>query len=704
VGTNATTVDLVSGASPSAYGSAVTFTATVKTNGFAVGGISGDTVTFYDGTVQLGTGTVNSSGQATYTTSATQLSAVTHSIKAVYAGDATYAASTNSPALSQTINPATVTAALTGSVSRNYNGTTAATMAAGNYTLSGVVGSDTVTLNNPSSGTFDTRNVGTGKTITVTGLAISGSSATNYSLASTAASGSVGTINKTNITVTAAANTKPYDTTASAAAAPAVITGSLQTGDTATFTESYDTANAGSGKTLTPSGSITDGNGGGNYNLSLVSSANGTITPATLMYTANSASMTYGAAVPVLSGGVGGFLGGDNQGNATSGTMLFTTPATSSSGAGTYAINGSGLSAFNGNYTFAQAAINASALAINPFAASLTGNHGYDGTDTITAGDLSVANKIDGDDVIVASGSGTVAGANLGLQAITSFGTLALGGAAAGNYTLAGADGSVTIVPGSVTTTNLLALDRAYDGTTNATLIVTNAVLVGVVIGENVTLITSNAVGFFADPNAGTNKPVTVTGLALDGDSVTNYVLVEPTVVTATISPLPVTITLGITANSKIFDGTTAATLASNSVVLSGMLGGDESNINLSTNGCTATFAAPDVGTGIAVTVGNLSLTGSAAGNYSVMPPTGLAADILPLLTPALSGISRAAGAAQLSFSGPAGQNYKVLATDDLTLPLNQWTVLTSGTFGTDPVTFMDSSVHQRRFYRIVSP
>ena len=159
----ATTVVLTSGANPSTYGNAVTFTATVKTNSVAVGNISGETITFYDGATSLGTGTLNSSGQAAYTTSAAQLSATTHSITAGYGGDTAYAGSTNSPALSQTVNQATLTAGLTGTVSKTYNGTTTATLASGNYTLSAVVSGDTVTLNNPTSGTYDTKNQGTAR-------------------------------------------------------------------------------------------------------------------------------------------------------------------------------------------------------------------------------------------------------------------------------------------------------------------------------------------------------------------------------------------------------------------------------------------------------------------------------------------------------------------------------------------------------------
>jgi len=278
-----TTVGLITSSNPSTYGNAVTFTATVRTNGVAVGGISGETVTFYDGGTQLGTGTVNGSGQAAYATSATQLSAVTHSITAGYGGDAVYAGSTNSPALSQTVNQATLTAGLTGTVSKPYDGTTTATLAAGNYTLPGVVSGDTVTLNNPASGTYDTWNQGTGKTVTVTGLAISGASATNYTLSSSSTSGAMGTISA-----------------------------------------------------------------------------------ATLTYTANPANMIYGSAVPGLSGSVGGFVGSDTPASATTGTLAFTTPATSSSSVGLYAINGSGLTANNGNYTFVQAAGNVTALSLLP--------------------------------------------------------------------------------------------------------------------------------------------------------------------------------------------------------------------------------------------------------------------------------------------------------------------------------------------------
>src|SRR5205823_2903648 len=79
-----TTVTFSVDPNPAILGQPVTITATVSP-GAATG-----TVTFYDGATQLGTGTL-SGGKATYTTSTLALGS--HTIKASYAGDSTYATS-----------------------------------------------------------------------------------------------------------------------------------------------------------------------------------------------------------------------------------------------------------------------------------------------------------------------------------------------------------------------------------------------------------------------------------------------------------------------------------------------------------------------------------------------------------------------------------------------------------------------------------
>ena len=105
----ATLVSLVSSLSTSAFGQAVTFTATVKPASGS--GTPTGTVTFNDGATALGTGTL-SGGTATFTTSG--LGAGVHSITAVYGGDANFAGGT-SPVVMQTVNKAASSTSVTSS-------------------------------------------------------------------------------------------------------------------------------------------------------------------------------------------------------------------------------------------------------------------------------------------------------------------------------------------------------------------------------------------------------------------------------------------------------------------------------------------------------------------------------------------------------------------------------------------------------------
>jgi len=182
-GTSVTnTLVLTTSGSPSIYGKAVAFTATVQTNGVAVGNISGETVSFYDGAVSLGTGTLNGSGQATDPTGASQFSVATHSITAVYGGDNTYTGSTNSPVLSQTVNRATLTVSGVRAANKVYDGTAGATLF-GTPVLTGVVSNDDVSLSTGSvTASFVDPAVGFSKPVTVSGYSLLGTATGNYSL------------------------------------------------------------------------------------------------------------------------------------------------------------------------------------------------------------------------------------------------------------------------------------------------------------------------------------------------------------------------------------------------------------------------------------------------------------------------------------------------------------------------------------------
>jgi Bacterial Ig-like domain (group 3)/Beta-propeller repeat len=98
-GSQADTIALKSSGNSTVFGQSVTLTATVKATSGAT--VPTGYVTFMDGSTVLGTGSLNSSGVATFSSSA--LSVGNHTITAVYSGDSTFAAIT-SAVLSQKVN------------------------------------------------------------------------------------------------------------------------------------------------------------------------------------------------------------------------------------------------------------------------------------------------------------------------------------------------------------------------------------------------------------------------------------------------------------------------------------------------------------------------------------------------------------------------------------------------------------------------
>jgi len=175
-----------------------------------------------------------------------------------------------------------------------------------------------------------------------------------------------------------------------------------------------------------------------------------------------------------------------------------------------------------------------------------------------------------------------------------------------------------------------LAVAQAVSGISWANPI---AIIYGTALASNQLNATANVPGIFTYapsngtvPGVGTNTLYVVftPSDTVDYNNATNTV-------SLIVSSAPLTIVSGVAANSKVYDGTTAATLSFNDVTLAGILNGD--SVSLATNGYSAAFESAGVGHAIAVTVSGLTLTGPAAGNYILTQPVTLAADItLPSL------------------------------------------------------------------------
>jgi len=176
-----------------------------------------------------------------------------------------------------------------------YDGSTSA---AAVPTVSGIQGLDTVT---GLAEVYDNKNVGTGKTLSVSTYTVNdGNGGGNYAVSTV--NNTTGVITKRAITVTAVTSTKVYDGTTSSSGTPTVspTPGGIASGDTANFTQTFDTPLVGTGKTLTPSGSVNDGNGGLNYNVTFVPVMTGTITTG---YCFNGFLSPIGGSVETLNGG-----------------------------------------------------------------------------------------------------------------------------------------------------------------------------------------------------------------------------------------------------------------------------------------------------------------------------------------------------------------------------------------------------------------
>ncbi len=91
-----------------------------------------------------------------------------------------------------------ITASLTGSTNKVYDGTTAASLTPANYTLTGGLDGDTIVLDNPATGAYADKNVGTGKNVSTNVTLIGATNGTanvyGYTLASPTASGAIGSI------------------------------------------------------------------------------------------------------------------------------------------------------------------------------------------------------------------------------------------------------------------------------------------------------------------------------------------------------------------------------------------------------------------------------------------------------------------------------------------------------------------------------
>jgi filamentous hemagglutinin family protein len=324
------------------------------------------------------------------------------------------------------------------------------------------------------------------------------------------------------------------------------------------FTASYNglvngnSSNVVSGLTLTTAATtasnvgtytITAANGSAsNYTLSYVGGTI-TVTPASLTITANNAAKAYGSVNPTFTASYTGLVNSDSS--AVVSGLILTTPATTSSSVGTYAITAANGMASNYAITYV-----AGTLTVAPYALTITANNAsrvYGSTNpTFSASYSGFAN---GDTSSVVSGlilsASATTGSGVGLYAITGMGAMA------SNYAIAYVNGTLTVTPAALTISANNA-SRLYGSTNPAFAASYN----GLVNGDTSSVVS----GLSLTSNATTASNVGTYAITGAGAMATNYAI---SYVQGTLAITPAALTIAVNDASRLYGSTNPSFSAS---------------------------------------------------------------------------------------------------------------------------------------------
>src|SRR5205814_4733244 len=170
----------------------------------------------------------------TWAATTSGLTAGNHSVSASYVHTGAFQDSSGSLASGQNVNPKSLTASIIGNPTKTYDGTTSATLAPANFSLTGLVGSDNFTVTQ-TAGIYNSKDVAAAATVTAT-LSTGqftpspGTTSSNYSFP-TSASGA-GSISKANATVTVTPYNVAYDGASHTATVASIVGFNGETGAT----------------------------------------------------------------------------------------------------------------------------------------------------------------------------------------------------------------------------------------------------------------------------------------------------------------------------------------------------------------------------------------------------------------------------------------------------------------------------------------
>lgn len=310
-----------------------------------------------------------------------------------------------------------------------------------------------------------------------------------------------------------------------------------------------------------------------------------------------------------------GTFASKDVGTAKTVTVSDVTALTKSSGTGVwsnYNLTSTGSATTSANITPKDATVNGTATTVT-----------YNGN-TQNQSAATSSGFISGDTI-------TISGAASGRNAGTYTSNLSVGGTDAGNYTVTVNNADLTINKANLTL-QAVTDTKTYDGGTSSTATVATSGLRG---SDSVSSLSQS----YADKNASTNITLNVNGgyTINDGNSGNNYSVTTQSVNTGTITQKTLTASLQGSV-SKEYDGTTAASIASSNVNLSGFVSGEGAAVNATSGIYASKNVVDNQGSGAVsvslqpssftansnTSLSNYTLPTSATGNVGTITPAAL--------------------------------------------------------------------------------
>ena len=494
---------------------------------------------------------------------------------------------------------------------KTYDGSTAGSASAIAAAGTQLFGTDSL-----SGGTFsyDNKNAGTGKTMTVSGVTVDdGNGGNNYDFSYAANSNS--TIDKASLLVSSTDAQKTYDGSTAGNATAVVAAGSQLYGTDSlsggTFT--YDNKHAGTGKTLTVSGvTVNDGNGGNNYELAYVANTGSSIAKADLQVTAADVRRNYDGTLAAVGQAVAA-AGSQLYGSDSLGGGSFAFTDKNAGTAKTVTVSGVTVNDGNGGNNYNVSYVDNHSSVIDPAILALqlaAVSKVYDGTtDATTSLSLLAGSRLYGSDSM-SGGKFRFMDKNVGTnkQLVLEQNVSIADGNNGNNYIVA----YVPSLNSSISKASLVLssgdVSKTYDGSTSAsgTLHINSGQLFG---SDSL----SGGLFSFADKNAGSAKTVSLSGVTVhDGNNSGNYDVTYVDNTTSTINKR--LLTISAVADSKEYDGKLTSSVTAKPVVV-GRQRGD------SIVGLTQSFANKNAGIGktINVDAGYTIRDGNNGNNYDVV-------------------------------------------------------------------------------------